>query len=233
MCSGVPPPLLAAVPGRVQAAPSSSAENTITAATLLFVKLQHRHERLLGDLDRADAFHAPLPFFLLLEEFALACHVAAIAFGQHILAHRRDRLARDDLPADRRLERDLVELPRDYRLELLDQAAALELGLASVCDERQRVNRLAGHEHVELHELAFAETDHLVVHRRVALGARLQLVVEVVDDLAERNLVLEDDAIAGPMLEMLEGSAPVLAELHHRADVRGRDDDRQLHEWLR
>src|SRR5256885_1123698 len=53
------------------------------------------------------------------------------------------------------------------------------------------------------------------------------------DDLAKRHLVVEDDALAGTVLEMLEHAAPILAELHHRADIDGRDDDRQLHERLR
>jgi len=50
-----------------------------------------------------------------------------------------------------------------------------------VHDERQGVHWLAVHEHVELDEPRRAVADLLVVHRRVALAAALQLV-EVVDD---------------------------------------------------
>src|SRR5256885_5659038 len=194
------------------------------------IKLQHRHESLLRDLDRADALHAPLALFLLFEQFALTGYVTAITLRKHVLAHRGDRLAGDDLPADRGLDGHLVELSRNDGLQLLHQPPALCLRLAAVGDDRQRVHRLAGHQDVDLDQLTLAESDHLVVHRRVALGARLQLVVEVVDDLAERDLVLQDHAVAGPVLKVLEGPAPVLTELYHRTDVSRGDDDRELDE---
>jgi hypothetical protein len=40
--------------------------------------------------------HALLAFLLLLEQLALARDVAAVALGEHVLAQRLDRLARDD-----------------------------------------------------------------------------------------------------------------------------------------
>src|SRR5687767_4381514 len=77
--------------------------------------LQHRQERLLRNLHRADLLHAFLAFFLLVEELALARDVAAVALGQHVLAQRLHVLARDDMPADRRLHRHVEHLPRDQR----------------------------------------------------------------------------------------------------------------------
>ena len=44
-----------------------------------------------------DALHALLAFLLLLEQLALAGDVATVALGQHVLAHRADRLAGDDV----------------------------------------------------------------------------------------------------------------------------------------
>jgi hypothetical protein len=38
------------------------------------------------DVDAADAFHPLLTLLLLLQQFALACNVAAVAFGGNILA---------------------------------------------------------------------------------------------------------------------------------------------------
>ena len=52
------------------------------------------------------------------------------------------------------------------------------------------------------------------------------------DDLPERDLVLDHDPVTRAVLEVLEGAAPLLAELHHRADVGRRHDDGQLHERL-
>ena len=56
-------------------------------------------------------------------------------------------------------------------------------------DQRERVDRLAADEHVDAHELARLEAGEVVVERRVAARARLQLVVVVEDDLAERQVV--------------------------------------------
>src|SRR5262245_54051585 len=67
--------------------------------------LEHRQERFLRDLDLPHPLHALLAFFLLLEELALARNVAAVALGEHVLAHRLDRFAGDDPPADGGLNR--------------------------------------------------------------------------------------------------------------------------------
>src|SRR5713101_4707670 len=69
------------------------------------VKLQHRHERLLRNLDRTHPLHPSLSFFLLLEQLAFAGDVAPVALGEDILAHLRYGLARDHLTADGRLDR--------------------------------------------------------------------------------------------------------------------------------
>src|SRR6266536_1601088 len=98
------------VNGRVHAPVSTAMAASSAAARRALVKLQHRHESLLRDLDRANSLHSPLAFLLPLQQFAFPGHVTAIAFGEHVLAHGRDRLPGDDLAADRRLARDLVEL---------------------------------------------------------------------------------------------------------------------------
>src|SRR5438477_7169260 len=71
------------------------------------------YEGGLRDFDFAELAHPLFALFLLFEEFAFAGHVAAIAFGEHILAQSLDRLARDDPATDRRLDRDGEELARD------------------------------------------------------------------------------------------------------------------------
>src|SRR6266513_1236354 len=52
---------------------------------------------------------------LLLEQLLLPRHVAAVAFCQHVLAKRLDSFTRDDLRADRRLDRYVEHLPRNQR----------------------------------------------------------------------------------------------------------------------
>src|SRR6267378_7815200 len=193
------------------------------------VKLQHRHERFLRDLDGPDSLHPSLSFLLFLEQLALAGDVASVTLCQDVLSHRRHGFAGDDLTADGGLDRHLVQLARDDRLQLLDQLAALDLCLAAVGDQRKRIDRLARDQHVELDEVAFAEADHLVIHRRVSLRTGLELVIEVVDDLSQRNLILEHDTVAWTVLQLLERTAAILAQLHHRPDVTGRRDDRKFH----
>src|SRR5436190_22515598 len=100
-------------------------------------------KRGLRDLDLAELTHPLFAFLLLVEQLALAGHVAAIAFGQDVLAQRLDRLASDDAAADRRLDRDLEQLPRDQILEPLAQCSAATLGLAAMQEQGQRVDRLA------------------------------------------------------------------------------------------
>src|SRR5688572_14364696 len=67
---------------------------------LIFPRLQHRHERLLRDVDLADRFHPLFAFFLLLPQLPLAGDVAAVAFGGDVFSHRGLRLAGDDAAAD-------------------------------------------------------------------------------------------------------------------------------------
>src|SRR5437867_4756699 len=43
------------------------------------IKLQHRHESLLRDLDRAYSLHPSLAFLLPLQKFAFPGHVPAVA----------------------------------------------------------------------------------------------------------------------------------------------------------
>src|ERR1700675_2798416 len=116
----------------VHALESKASTVTTTRRLGRLVKLQHRHEGLLRDLDRSHSLHPFLPFLLLLQELAFARDVAAVALRQDILPHRRDRLARDHFAAYRRLKRNYEHLARDDRLQLLDQLAALGLRLAAV-----------------------------------------------------------------------------------------------------
>ena len=60
-----------------------------------------------------------LPFFCFSSSLRLLRDVAAVALGEHVLAQRADGLARDDAPADRRLDRDLEQVRRDQLLQLL------------------------------------------------------------------------------------------------------------------
>src|SRR5256885_10323209 len=109
----------------------------------LHIHLQRGDERLLRDVDLAELAHALLAFLLLLQELALARHVAAVALGGHVLAERAHGLARDHLAADRRLDRDLEHVRRDQFLPLLDHGAAAPFRALAGHEPRQRVPPLA------------------------------------------------------------------------------------------
>src|SRR5262249_4844924 len=82
----------------------------------LSIDFPHRQNRLLRVLPLPHPLHPAFSFLLLLEELALARDVAAVALGEHVLAQRLDRLARDHAVADRGLQRHLEHLPRDELL---------------------------------------------------------------------------------------------------------------------
>ena len=123
------------------------------AWTLVAVELQDGQERLLGHLDAADLLHALLALLLALEQLALARDVTAVALGGHVLAERLHRLAGDDLRADRGLDRHVVLLARDLLAQPLDQRRGRLVGLVPVHDHRQRVDGVAGEQHVELDQV--------------------------------------------------------------------------------
>src|SRR5260221_9799263 len=93
-------------------------------AVRLATEVEHREERLLRDLDAADLLHPLLALLLLLQQLALTRDVAAVALGDHVLAHRLDGFAGNDLRSDRRLDGDLELLARDLLTQPLDERAS-------------------------------------------------------------------------------------------------------------
>src|SRR5688572_886293 len=211
---------LSTSPGRSNPSHMRASQMPACTSTVLgLIELQDGEECLLGNLHAADLLHPLLPLLLLLEELALARDVAAVALGDHVLAHRLDGLAGDDLRADRGLDRHLELLARDLLPQALGEHAAGGIGLVPVDDHRERVHLVAGEQDVELHEVALAHPDQLVVERGVAPRARLQLVEEVEHDLGERQVVVDLHALLGEERHVHVGAAALLAELHDGAHV--------------
>src|SRR5215203_4715109 len=189
---------------------------------------EDREEGLLRNLHRPHPLHPLLPFLLLLEQLALAADVATVALRQDVLAHGADGLARHDVAPDRRLDGHLEHLARDQLLQLVGELAARRLRPIPVDDEAQRVDGLAVHQDVELHEVGRAVPRLLVVHRCVALGPALELVVVVDDQLRERELEVHVDALRVQVLHVLEAAAATRRELHEAADVPVRGHHAEL-----
>src|SRR5687768_5854182 len=155
------------------------------------IDLEHREEGLLGHLDAADLLHALLALLLLFEQFALARDVAAVELRRDVLAQRLDGLAREDACADGGLDRDVEELARNRLLEPLHERLARRIGVVAMDDHRERVDAVAGEQHVELDEVGDARPERLVVERGVAARARLELIVQVAHDLGQRQVVAQ------------------------------------------
>src|SRR3546814_11181519 len=76
---------------------------------------QRGDESLLRNAYRAVFAHPFLAFLLLLQKLPFARDIAAIAFGGHVLAQRRDRLACAHLAAERRPDRNLEQTRKSVR----------------------------------------------------------------------------------------------------------------------
>src|SRR5207237_10469623 len=89
-----------------------------TSKSKRLLRFEHLNERLLRDVDLPDALHALLSFLLLLQQFAFASNIAAVAFRGHVFSQGGNALARNNFSTDRRLDRHLIKLPWDHFLQL-------------------------------------------------------------------------------------------------------------------
>src|SRR5277367_2181184 len=110
-------------------------------------------EGFLRDVHLADALHALFSFFLLFEEFAFAGNVATVALGQHVFANGGNGFAGDDATADGGLNGHVEHLPRNQFAQARDQFAPAVVGKIAVNDQRERVDRLAADQHVQLDQI--------------------------------------------------------------------------------
>jgi len=95
-------------------------------------------------------------------------------------------------------------------------------------DDGERVDRVAVEQDVELHQIRRPEVRELVVERRVTLRDRLEPVVEVDDDLGEREVEPDVHALA-VILERAVLAPLLLGELVDRGHELRRHEDRRLH----
>src|SRR5215203_848987 len=202
------------------------------AASVRHSDAQRSEESFLGYLDAADLLHAAFALFLLFEELALAGDVAAVALGRYVLAIGAYGLAGDDAFAHSGLYGDLELLAWDQLLELLDQRATAVVGLVTVDDDRERVHGIAGDEDFDLHEVGRFVAYRLVVVGGVALGAALQSVEEVRDDLGERQVVGELHTPGRDVLHARRDTTLLVAESHYSPDIFPGADHGRPHDGL-
>ncbi|MPN31040.1 hypothetical protein SDC9_178511 [bioreactor metagenome] len=95
-------------------------------------------------------------------------------------------------------------------------------------DKAQRVHLVPVEEQVHLNQLAGTIVLQLVIQRGVALGASLEGVKKVVDDLPQRHGVVQLHQIGIQVLHILKLPPPVLAQGHDIAHIVGRGNNRHL-----
>src|SRR5215213_1072729 len=99
-------------------------------------------------------------------------------------------------------------------------------------NQRQRINRLACHEHVELHEITFPITREVVVQRRITTRHGFQSIVKIQHDLVQRQLIREHHAIRRDVLKTFLQTALLFEQRKNPAKMFiGRQDDGADH-WL-
>ena len=92
-------------------------------------------------------------------------------------------------------------------------------------DARERLRGLAVDHHVQPDHVVFPVLEKLILHGRVSLAPRLQLVEEIRHNLAERDLVLQARSPLGQVGHVDELAPPLRGQLHQGPDVvRGGDE---------
>ena len=115
----------------------------------------------------------------------------------------------------------------DQVLQFFDHRTAAHLCPVAMDHGRQGVHRLIIDEDRHFHEVVLPVADHLVIKAGIALGDRLQPVVEIEYHLVERQVIDHHRPAAG-IGQVLLDAAAVLAELQHIAEVIVRHEDRRL-----
>src|SRR5512143_2653453 len=207
-------------------------ERIPSSAIISLLDLEYRQEGLLRDLDGADLLHPLFPFLLLLQELPLSRDVSAVAFRDDVLPDRLDRLPRDDLATDRRLDDHFEHLAGDELPQPLGDIPALRVGVIPVYDERKGVHLVPVQEDVEPDEVGLLKPEKIVIHRGVPAGGGLELVVEVENDLVQRQFVFEDDPCRRDELHLPLHATPLLSQLEDVSQVFRRQVDRRVDDRL-
>ena len=142
-------------------------------SVVVAVELQHSGKGFTGQGDAAELAHLLFALLLLFQQFLLAGDIAAVALGQHVLAHGLDGLAGDDLAADGGLHRDLKQGAGNVVPQFFADAATLGVGVVPEHDHGECVHRVAVQQEVQLDQIALAVLLELVVVAGVTAAAAL------------------------------------------------------------
>ena len=86
-------------------------------------------------------------------------------------------------------------------------------------DKGERIDHLAADHDVQLNQLGWLVAGQLIVKGSIAFGTGFERIEEVVDNLVERQLIVNFDAVGVQILGVLVDAAALLTQLHDGADV--------------
>ena len=130
---------------------------------LLFSNLQNREKRFLWNFDIADLLHAFFTGFLFFQKLAFTRDIAAIAFGQHILAQGLDTFPGDNVRAYGGLNSDVEHLPGNQFAHFLREFPSAVLAARAMHNQRQGVYALAIDEDIQLDEIGGSELLEFII----------------------------------------------------------------------
>ena len=96
----------------------------------------------------------------------------------------------------------------------------------------ERIHLLTLQQDVDLHQVSLFLTVELPVQRRITAGTGLQLIEEVEHDLCQGQAVTHLHTILGQVIHAADLAAASLAQLHNRANVLARGNNRTRHHGL-
>jgi len=99
-------------------------------------------------------------------------------------------------------------------------------------DTREGIHRLGVHEHVQLHHVALHVFIRLVIHRAKAARDAFDAVMEIDQDLVQRNQACQHHAARVECFRVIQIAAFLGDQRHHVTDVFVRADDECLHHRL-
>ena len=135
------------------------------------------------------------------------------------------------LPPMAALNRHLEHLARDVLLELFCHLAGTGIGAVGMDDKGEGVHHLAADHDVQFDQLGLLVAGKLIVKGGISLGAGSERIEKVVDNLVERQLVVQLYAVGVQILGILIGAAALLTQLHD-GDVGGGSKDAGFDIWL-
>ncbi len=123
-------------------------------------------------------------------------------------------------------------MPFDFGLQLLGDRSATPIGVGAIANDAECINTLPVDQNVQPAQVGRLVADHFIVERAIATGAALDLVVQVINDLSQRDVVGQHRPLGAQVLLGFLNPATLLAEFHHRADEVGRHDHAATYDRL-